>query len=211
MAKILENRWRVATAVFAYLLFPTIAAAHPYLIDQAHPYLGGPTAAVFIATNDLGQTFTPSLNSLEVVELWLMDTGPDDGTTNTLVLSIRELDGTVLGSSAPQTFSDSYGGGVPVLTHFDFAPIALVPGTKYVIGFDVTTTGAFVDLGIGGHDPGTYLQGGMRRWSTGIESQTIDYSFLEGPAARVPEPASMMMFAMGLLGYAGRRHFARQR
>ena len=214
MAKTFEHLravWRIATAAFAYLLFPTVVAAHPYLIDQSHPYLGGPTGGVFIATNDVGQTFTPTLNSLGVVELWLMDTGPEDGTTNTLILSIRELDGTVLGSSAPQTFSDTYGDGVPVLTHFDFAPITLVPGTKYVIGFDVTTTGLVVDLGIGGHAPGTYVQGGIRRWSNGIESQAADFSFLEGPAARVPEPASIMMFAVGLLGYAGRRRFARQR
>lgn len=212
MAKTLEDLravWCSAATAFACLLFPTVAAAHPYLIDQAHPYVGG--GPVFILSNDIGQTFTPTLDSLDVVELWLMDTGPFDGATDTLAVNIYELDGTLLGSSGPQIFPDLYGGGVPVLTHFDFAPVALVPGTKYVIGFNVTTTGAFVTLGAGGYDPGTYAGGGFFRWSTMIESQTADLSFLEGPAARVPEPASMMMFAVGLLAYAGRRHYARQR
>ena len=203
--------WRIATASFAYLLFPTLVAAHPYVIDQAHPYLGGGTGTAFILSNDIGQTFTPTLDSLDVVELWLMDTSPRDGATETLAVNIYELDGTLLASSGPQIFPDLYGGGVAILTHFDFAPVALVPGTKYVIGFNVTTTGPFVTLGAAGYFPGTYAGGGFFRWSTMAESQTADLSFLEGPAARVPEPASMMMFAMGLLGYAGRRHFARQR
>lgn len=214
MAKTIEKLravWGIATAALAYLLFPTVAAAHPYVIDQAHPYLGGGTGTVFILSNDIGQTFTPTLNSLNVVELWLMDTGPFDGATETLAVNIYGLDGTVLGSSGPQIFPDLYGGGVPVLTHFDLAPVTLVPGTKYVIGFNVSTTGAFVTLGAAGYDPGTYVGGGFWRWSTIAESQTADISFLEGPAARVPEPASMMMFAVGLLGYVGRRHFARHR
>ncbi len=200
---------RFVTAVFACFLLPTAAAAHPILIDQTQPYAGGGLA--FAVTNNIGQTFTPTLTSLEVVELWLMDTGPGNGWTNTLTVNIFELDGTLLGSSAPQIFADGYGGGIAALSHFDFAPIALVPGSKYIIGFNVSTTGAFVDLGIIGYDPGTYTGGGLWLWSTMSENPTADLVFAEGPAARqAPEPASMLLYGVGLLGYAGRRYFTRK-
>ena len=197
---------RIATALCASVLFPAIAAAHPILVDQTQPYVGGGVA--FLASNDIGQTFTPTLDRLDAVDLWLMDTGPGNGVTNTLAVRILELDGTVLGSSAPQVFGDLYGGGTVALTHFDLGPIALVPGTKYVIGFDLTTTGAFTDLGIGGYLAGTYTGGGFYRFSTGIESPTADLAFAEGPAfAQAPEPASMLMFGVAALGFAARRRF----
>ena len=202
--------WRIATALCACLLLPTIAAAHPYTIDQMQPNLGlGP---VFILSNDIGQTFTPTLDSLDVVELWLMDTQPFDGATETLSVGIFEMDGTLLGTSGPRDFGDLYGGGTVALTHFDFAPITLVPGTKYVIGFDLSTTGTLTGLGALGYLMGTYPDGGTWRWSTQLESQTADLVFAEGPeGAQVPEPASLLLFGVGLLGYAGRRHAMRNR
>lgn len=197
--------WRIATALCACLLLPTIAAAHPFTIDQMQPNLG--SGPVFILSNDTGQTFTPTLDSLEVVELWLMDTQPFDGATDTLSVGIFGMDGTLLGASAPQNFADVYGGGTVKLTHFDFAPITLVPGMKYVIGFDVSTTAAFPSLAALGYELGTYTGGGIWRWSTQFESQTADLVFTEGPAGpHVPEPAAMLMFGVALLGYAGRRH-----
>ena len=201
--------WRVVTTLCACMLFPTVAAAHPYTIDQMQPNLGpGP---VFLLSNDIGQTFTPTLGSLEVVELWLMDTQPFDGATDTLSVRIFGMDGALLGASAPQNFADLYGGGTVALTHFDFAPITLVPGTKYAIGFDVSSTGAFPNLAALGYNLGTYTGGGVWRWSTQSESQTADLVFVEGPAAAgVPEPASTLVFGVALLGYAARRQFTRQ-
>ena len=199
---------RIATALCASVLLPTLASAHPILIDQTQPYVGGGVA--FIASNDIGQTFTPTLDRLDAVDLWLMDTGPGNGVVNTLAVRIFELDGTLLGSSAPQVFGEGYGGGVVALTHFDLAPIALIPGTKYIIGFDLTTTGAFTDLGIGGYLAGTYAGGGFYRFSTGIENQTADLAFAEGPAfVQAPEPASMLIFGVAALGFAARRRLAR--
>ena len=199
-----------AVTTGACLLFPTLVAAHPILVDQAHPYVGGGT--VNIVTNNLGQTFTPTLTSLEVVELWLMDTNVFNGVTNTLTVNILETDGTLLGSSAPQIFANGYGGGTVALSHFDFAPVALVAGTKYVIGFDISSTGGPSDLGVASYHPGTYTGGGIWLWSTGTEHPTSDLTFREGPAAaQAPEPASMLMFGVGLLGYASRRYFTPSR
>ena len=201
---------RFVTTACACMLLPTVVAAHPILTDQTQPYVGG--ASVNIVTNNLGQTFTPTLTSLEVVELWLMDTSVSHDVTNTLTLNILELDGTLLGSSAPEVFANGYGGGTVALSHFDFAPIALMPGTKYIIGFDVNTTGAYSDLGIASYHPGTYTGGGLWLWSTMTEHPTSDLTFAEGPAAsQVPEPASMLVFGIGLLGYASRRCFTPSR
>ena len=202
--------WRVALASSACALLPGIAAAHPIMIDQMQPYTGA--ANVYLLSEDIGQTFTPTLDRLDAVDLWLMDTGPFNGVIDTLTVRIFELDGTLIGSSGPRDFSDLYGNGVPALTHFDFASIALAPNTKYIIGFDLSTTGVFSDLGIAGYDPGTYTRGGLWRWSTTSESQTIDLAFAEGPAAALaPEPASALLFGVCLLGYAGRRHVTRSR
>jgi hypothetical protein len=198
---------RMATALCVSALLPTVAAAHPYVIVQANPYVGG--GATFLVTSNIGQTFTPAFDSLSVVELWLMDSMPSHDVTNTLAVNIFALDGTLLGSSGPQLFANGYGGGTVALSHVDFTPIALVPSTKYVIGFDISSSGDFSDLVIAAYDPGTYAAGGLWVWSTRTENQTIDLTFTEGPAAGVPEPTSMLLFGVAMLGYAGRRYATR--
>jgi hypothetical protein len=170
-------------------------------VDQENPPVS-PVSAVI--ASPFGQEFTPTLTSLDVVELLIMDSQPFDGQGSTITVNVRQavepypgtINGTVLGTSS-LSLPDVYGGGTFAVTHFDFATIPLTSGATYVI--EVLSTDAGFTAGL--NTTNTYPGGRFLR-TTAVE--TADLVFSEGPAAAAaaPEPASVLFVAVGAVALA---------
>jgi len=187
------------------------AFAHPFVVDQANTAQPGGGALIHSiqASGPIGQSFTPLLPSLDVVELLTIDFGDQpNGPGATLQVNIRatSIAGAILATSAPVALPDDFGGATVAfpnggaVTHFDFgASVALVPGSLYVIE-PVVVAGdnwGLVDvLGVYGNG-GSIISG---------HDSPGDWWFREGPAAGgIPAPATLALFAAGLLTLSLRR------
>jgi hypothetical protein len=176
------------------------AVAHPFVVDQANTNSGGGFLIHSIQlSGPIGQSFTPLLPSLDVVELLTIDfSDHPNGLGATLQVNLREasIGGNIIATSDLVALPDDFGrltvGGV---THFDFAAtVALVPGSLYVIEPVVVAGDSWglVDL-LGVYGNGSAIISG--HVSPG------DWWFQEGPAvgSRIPAPATLALFGAGLL------------
>ncbi len=94
--------------------------------DESYPFSGLPIQ--FYGT--VGQSFTPTLSSVDFVRLKVGDLTLGNGLGATLAVNLRAnaINGPVLGTTTPITFADNFRG----LADFVFAnSIALAPNTTY--------------------------------------------------------------------------------
>ncbi len=174
------------------------ARADSIIFDQTNTTL--PLGTVFqniLVFSPIGQSFTPTLTSLNFVNLL---TGPVDLTTFTtpftLELDIRwgSISGTVLGVSQPTTIipSSSF---ASIVTPFTFAtPLTLVPGDLYVMQVVAISGNASVgSTNIDNYSGGTQIL-------SGVAQPNNDLWFQEGIS--VPEPGTLVQLSTGLLGLA---------
>lgn len=139
-----------------------------------------------------GQSFTPSLSSINAAQFSL-STG--DGSAFTLRLDLFDgsgYGGALLGSSSPATVSGTNSQTI----EFDFpSAIALTPGNVYT--FRLTQTGAagnsFYTVNDASSNP---YAGGTLFDGTGTARAPFDLVFAEGTAA-VPEPATTSLVTLG--------------
>ncbi len=193
--------WVVVLMVLTGVGWPMIGAAHPFLVDQQNPPV---LPGSFVIASPFGQEFTPTLTSLDVVELLIMDSQPFDGQGSTVTVNVRQavepypgtINGTLLGTSS-LSLPDVYGGGTLAVTHFDFSTIALTSGATYVI--EVLSTDDGFTAGV--NTANTYPGGRFLR-TTAVE--TADLVFSEGPAA-APEPPSLLLVVLGAVTLGVRR------
>ncbi|HET8576051.1 MAG TPA: PEP-CTERM sorting domain-containing protein [Methylomirabilota bacterium] len=185
------------------------AAAHPFLVDQEN--IGNPGGGVLIHSIQLGapigQSFTPLLPALDVVELLTIDFGDfPNGIGATLQVNLRadSIAGNIIATSNPVALPDDFGGPTVTfpngggVTHFDFAAtVALVPGNLYVIEPVVVAGDSWglVDI-LGVYANGSAIVSG--------HETPGDWWFREGPVA-IPVPATLALFGVGLLAMALRR------
>jgi hypothetical protein len=172
-------------ALLAFLVAVQAAHATIAIVDQQNPVGMAGTGPV-VGT---GQSFTPSLPALDVVDLSLSTTADVPSTAVTLHLDLFSgmgFTGTLLGSSNPVTVSQ-FGFH---LVEFNFPSlIPLVPGNVYsfqIIG------GGYEELG----SLGNLYTGGTEMDSGGNPGNgTFDLVFAEGLS--VPEPSSFLLCVCG--------------
>lgn len=190
------------------------------IIDQSYvPVTGQGYNTSFSGNLPIGQTFTPTLGSLNFVDLFLGDAGTDTGPGASFFVRIRflQIAGEILGTSRAEFLPDGLNTGVSsnadfAVTRFRFADsVALVPGKVAVIEVVqqrpiVTGNSNFLLYG-GNLDPDRYPEG--KGIVGGRSFPAFDFAFREGieTAAAVPAPPSLVLggFAVALLSFGGLR------
>jgi hypothetical protein len=191
--------------IFALWIGPATAGAHPFIVDQQNDGFFPPFFQSIQLLGPMGQEFTPTLPSLDVVELFTADMVSNDGGVN-LQLNIRALSilGAIVGTSLVVPLPDAFFG----VTHFDFpAPVPLAPAGIFVIEVLVVEG---QNWGVGSSGDGTYPGGDQI--IHGVNFPDNDLWFREGPVA-APEPSALFLLAAGLvaLGVDGWRRQFRDR
>lgn len=184
----------VVTLLLSCLAWVPDAAAMPFLVvDQRNDgddLGGGP----FLILAPFGQEFTPTLDALDWVHILI---GPR--TEPVAVVNIREntITGPILGTSLPGTIGPLVPGQFSFM-QFDFSDrVPLVPGNLYVIEIEMLSGGlAFV------RDTENHYAGG-RAISLGNPVPGTDFGFREGLVVPVPEPGTVSLLSIGLLGLVG--------
>jgi PEP-CTERM motif len=168
----------------------------------------GEVFAVIQASILIGQSFTPSLASVEFIRLAVFDINNSNGLGATVVVNLRtnSISGTILSSTLPVVMPDGFGVSGGAYTNFFFpSPVAVKPGTTYYFDITVQSGDAWgvrrLILGsdyVGGTEFLNSLPGSDDLW------------FREGIV--VPEPSSVVLLLAGgsvLLGLRRSRRKAR--
>ncbi|HNO77825.1 MAG TPA: PEP-CTERM sorting domain-containing protein [Phycisphaerae bacterium] len=202
------NQWnRLRACAIFVLTAGSFAQAGPTdILDQSQEIITQLTGIP--AFSPLGQSFIPSLNGVDFVELKLTDntTAPNDGTT---AVRIREdsIGGSILGTSETVFLEDCFNfpegpgcgiaGGFGEIVRYEFQnTIPLIPGETYVLEVMALTS----SFGVGNVTSDQYPLGTMIR--DGIPDTGRDLWFREG---LIPEPASILLLGAGTCVCLSRR------
>jgi hypothetical protein len=191
---------------------PASAADDIGVVDQAntaYPYLHNSIQYY----SPIGQSFTPMLPGLDVVELMTADFTYNNGYGAKLYVNIREstIYGPILGTSNLLELPDNFSG----VTHFTFPTLVhLTPGKLHVI--EIVAEGGtawivYYNWGVGSQGgPISTYEGGT--WILeGIEYPNNDLWFREGLASTMPLSAAYCKKSMwNYLVQANGSHFKSQ-
>ena len=175
-------------------------------VDQA--FFSAMSAQPIQGYEPIGQSFTPSLSSVDFIGLALNDANPGNGLGATVTLDLRSgsITGPLLATTTPVTMPDGYTGNVPANPgsygpiFFFPTPVTVTPGTTYYFDIDVLSGDTWI-VGIGG---GTYPGG--HAYANGVASTAANLVFYEGVV--VPEPSVAWLALAGggvFLGFRCRR------
>jgi PEP-CTERM motif len=218
----LDWNWEKLRSFMRYLLMATLllgALAQTSfggdIIDQSYiPITGEGFNSSDSGNLPIGQEFTPTLNAVSFVDLYLGDAGSDigPGTSFQVVIHSGSIAGTVLGTSDTVFVPDGTNTGVGlyadfIVTRFTFAaPVSLVPNSLNVIQIEQLppiVTGNFNFAAYGGSLTGSTYPGGQGIVS-GAPVAGFDFAFSEGIfASSVPEPSTFLLGVIGAIGVAG--------
>jgi hypothetical protein len=214
---------RVAVAAAALLVVSVAGPTRAETIDQEYLPVTGQGYNTGVSSNlPIGQEFTPTLDALDFVDLFIGDAGSDAGPGASFEVNIRggSIGGTILGTSNVAFVADGTNTGVGlyadfVVTRFTFdAPVALTPGLVAVIevvqlGPIMPSNGNFIVYG--GPLSGSTYAGG-RAIIDGAAVSGFDFAFREGiNAAVIPEPSTLALCGpVVLMGLAGWRSIRRR-
>jgi hypothetical protein len=171
----------------------TTALAAPQ-VDQASGPEGPTVGGQFIGINIIGQTFRPSLNALDFVQV---QGGilPDNSTTRSRVLlRAGGESGPLIAASSPLSIDD---GAVLTRTYLFETPVALNPGDLYYFGMDLLETDSpDTRMVVSIIDHGDPYPGGDLVVN-GLVNPGMDLWFREG--LMIPEPSPGHLLALGAL------------
>jgi hypothetical protein len=149
----------------------------------------------------MGQSFTPTLPSVEFVRLALQDINFGNALGATLYVNLRSgsITGAVLAASSPVFMPDSFFG----VTNFFFSPGAsLTPGTTYYLQPVVQSGDVW---GVAAYNGYNYTGG--TEFLQGAPFGNNDLWFREGV---VPEPSSLSLVLLGVGAFVYRRRSTRK-
>jgi hypothetical protein len=170
-------------AFLALVLGTGLASAQgTFVYDQQST--GAVDGSLSLNQTPLGQSFTPTLDAIDFLELQLINGVA--ASTFTVNLRSDSISGPILGTTAPVAYTSS---GI-----YDFLfsnPVSLTPGTKYYFE-PVVSSGGFAQTYI------TFIQyTGGDLIQSGVTRTDRDLWFREGIVSNVPEPSSMALFLLG--------------
>jgi hypothetical protein len=192
---------RAATAPLVLLVLATGALAQG-VVDQQNDPAGGsgfgcgsPTP---ILNGTVLQSFVPTASNLVAVELRLMagSAFPSAGTTTTARIRAGTSSGTVLGQ-ATASVAGPLSATTMILVRFDFAEIALTPGSTYLIEWVTPPTTELMWVGQGGdlYPAGTAHSCSGNPWPvTGTDLNFITYRAAD-PVVTAEEPTCADLLA----------------
>ncbi len=188
-------------AAFLLLSAPFALAQGTFVIDQQSTNII--EGSEFLQSHaPLGQSFTPTLSSVDFVMLDLYDGDVFNNVGGTVYVNLRSnsITGTILGSSAAVFMSHDFSG----VTNFSFSiPVAVTSGVTYYLEF-VAEPGS---EGFGSAVTDGSYPGGSAI-ANGVLIPGRDLWFQEGVIA-VPEPSSALLVLVGttVLIYARRKKY----
>ena len=154
------------------------------------------TGSVMQNADPLGQSFTPTLSSVDFVRFKFADADSlqANGATVHVDLLSGSITGTLLGSTAPVFMPDGFAG---VATFLFPASQPLTPGTTYYFSVILHAGSDAWAIDSGGYN----YPGGMSYWQGAAVGG--DLWFQEGIV--VPEPSLVTLFLLGGAGLAAAR------
>ncbi len=140
----------------------------------------------------LGQSFTPTFDSIGFVEFQLLN-GVSGSTFTVNVLS-GSISGSVLGTTDPVVYNSN-----GTYDFFFSNPVSLTPGTQYFMQ-PVVSSGGFANM------PITFIQytGGDAIYD-GTTHSDRDFWFREGVVNNVPEPSSAALLIVAVCAFVWHR------
>jgi PEP-CTERM motif len=183
------------------LLAATSAYGQGFIYDQqvTQSPQGSGGSETIQSEQPVGQSFTPSLSSIDFVILDLSDYTSGNGLGATVYMNLWSgsiSNGTLMASTDPVFMPDGFGdpgyGGFPGTNTFFFAtPVSLTPGTTYYLQ-------PFVQSGDGWRVDGyDYNYSGGVEYVNGVVDPGNDLWFREGIIQAVPEPSAACLLFLG--------------
>jgi hypothetical protein len=182
-----------AFVLLSSLLFTKFAFSQGMLIydQQSSTNTGfGGGLTKFNSYQPMGQSFTPTLSSVDFVQLQFADLNLNSlGAVAYVNLLENSITGTVLTTSSPVAMSDGFRG---VTTFFFPSPAAVVAGLTYYFQPVLQSGDAMQEILIDYYN----YPGGTSFFFGAPSPDSTDLWFREGIV--VPEPASLSLLLMGI-------------
>jgi len=193
------------TAIFFIIAALSAKGQGTFVYDQqsAIEGSGGEGAPVIQSNPPIGQSFTPVLDSVGFIRLWLYDNTQNNGLGATVRVDLHSgsITGPILASSSPIFMPDSFGRGSNAYVNFLFStPASVTPGATYFFA-PVVQSG---DLWHIIDDPNYNYPGGTAIGG-GQPVPPFDLWFREGIVVAEPSGVSLILLGIGIFVWRQRR------